>query len=156
VGDEDFVIPAPARPASGPARKFGAGVCTPSLLSRLTATVALLTVGAVLSLLMIPAVHRPDSRIAAFVLFLLGLWCLISLLSLPQVWRPSAEWRRQRYEARQLERRLRAAFAPRADRNQSLQALRAPCSVCGQDGPTLVRARAQCTACHRPWLARAS
>ena len=107
-----------------------------------------------LGIAMVKAVTRADNRVSTLVLFLLGLWALTMLLTLPHVWRPSAEWRRQQYESRRLERRLRAAFEPRAVRNLALRGLIPACGVCGQDGPVLVRARTQCSACQRPWVAR--
>ena len=146
----------PARPARDRAWKYSGSVSTPSLFMRLASTAALLALGALMSLLMIQALHRTDSRVGGFVVFLLGVWSLITLLALPQIWRPSAEWRRQRYEARRLERRLRASFEPSKQTDPLLQALRAACPVCGQQGPRDMSARTQCTACLRPWTARAA
>lgn len=143
-------------PRTGRARKYSGGVSTLSLPSRVAFTASMLVVGAVLVGVMLSTTHRPDTRISGFVLFLLGLWSIAALLVLPYVWRPSAEWQRDRYHGRQLERELRAAFDPRIPRHLSTQRTLPPCPVCGQDGVVLVPARMQCTACQRPWLARAS
>ncbi|HEY5033280.1 MAG TPA: hypothetical protein VIJ54_12435 [Actinomycetes bacterium] len=150
------MIPTPVRPETRRTRKYGAGVSTLPLALRTLYTLALVAIGTALGLTMVKAMSLTDNRVATLVLFLIGLWGIVALLTLPHVWRPSAEWRRRQYEAHQLERRLAAAFEPRRARNANLRLLLPPCPVCGQDGPILVPSRTQCSACQRPWMARAA
>jgi len=138
------------------ARRFGGGVSTLTLPSRLSFTAFFVAAGGVLVAFMLKALHRPDARVSGLLLFLIGTWAVLALLTLPYVWRSSAEWQRDRLHARRLQRELQAVLDPRIPRHLSMTGLQPACTVCGQVGLVLVPARVQCSACQRPWLARAS
>jgi len=137
-----------------PARKFGKGAQTPSLATRVALTAATLCLGAMLAARIAREAAYAHVQVPAVLTIALGGWLVGALVTLPYVWRPSQEWKRQRYQAHRLQRRLRAALEP--DRDTNLAVLRAkhtPCPVCGQHGPVLSRARTICSACQRPWTA---
>lgn len=133
--------------------KYGASVTTPSLVTRVVLTVLLLATGAALGLLLLNSVHKADTRVAALAIFGLGLWILTAPLALAILWQVSAEWRRLNYSGRLLERRLRSVGGPTQRTDPVLLAMRAPCPVCGQQGPRDVAGRTRCSACYRPWKA---
>jgi hypothetical protein len=134
--------------------KFGGGVSTPTLPSRVLMTAAVLALGAMLGVKIVREVGLAQTQVAAFVFFLLGVWLLGALVLVPHLWRPSGEWKRSQYERHRLERRLADALKPTRRLDPALtRALTAFCPVCGQVGPTVVRSRSRCTACQRPWQA---
>ena len=141
---------------TGRARRFSGGVSTVSLPTRLLFTAVLALLGAVIVDYLVKGIQRPDTRVSAFLVFLAGVWAVTALLTLPYVWQSSAEWQRDRLHARRLQRDLQAALDPRLPRHLQMTGLQPSCPVCGQDGVVLVPSKMQCTACQRPWLARAS
>ena len=89
--------------------------------------------------------------------FGLAIWLVVVLVLLPSVWRPSAEWRRRRYESRLLEARLRSSLERAHRVDPWVRPMQTGCPVCGQDSTHPVApARVRCTTCHRPWTARAA
>jgi hypothetical protein len=138
------------------AHRFGGGVSTLSPVSRVAYTVVVTAVGALLVRYLLLGMQRPDTRVSGLLMFLIGVWAVTALLTLPYVWRSSAEWQRDRLQAYRLQRELQASFDSRIPRHLAMARLQPACEVCGQDGTVLLSARTQCTACQRPWLARAS
>jgi hypothetical protein len=136
--------------------KFGGGVSTPSLPTRVMLTACMLALGAMLVVKILREASYSQLPVTAFVFFLLGVWLLAAVVFVPYLWRPSREWRREKYESHRLERRLAAALGPNRLTDPVLARARAAyCPVCGQQGPPLVVSRTRCSACQRPWAARA-
>ncbi len=136
--------------------KFGGGVSTPALPTRVLLTACMLAVGALLVVAIVREAGLSALPVAAFVFFLLSVWLLAAVVFVPYLWRPSGEWRRDRYESYRLERRLAAALEPTRSTDPVLaRAMAAYCPVCGQQGPTVVVSRTRCSSCQRPWAASA-
>jgi hypothetical protein len=138
-------------------RKYAGGTTTPSLVTRWVLTLLILAAGGALGVALVRDLAAGVARIqvAALLVFLTGLWLLAAVVFLPYVWRPSAEWKRHRYEALRLERRLAASLAPNRRTDPRVLASRtAYCPACGQEGlPADARSRTRCSACLRPWSA---
>ena len=127
---------------------------TPPLLLRVVATAVVITAGAVVIMRLVRETAGGNFEPAGFVFFLLGVWLLFAVVFLPQLWRPSAEWRREQFDRQRLQRRLRTALDPSRQPNLGLARARAAyCPVCGQAGEFTSRSRTLCSACQRPWSA---
>lgn len=134
--------------------KYGGGVSTPTVATRVVLTAVTLAPGSVLVTRIIRETYDSHLERAGFMFFLLGAWVLAAIAFLPHVWRPSAEWRRRKYQARQLQRQLTLALEPRRQLNRALHRARsAYCPVCGQQGMSVAVSRTVCSACQRPWAA---
>jgi hypothetical protein len=87
---------------SGPVRhsRFSASIMTYSLASRLAVTAVTGLLGLFLLLNLVSDISADDSRPAALVLLMFGIWAFVAWRFLRHLWRPDIDWAAERRDSR--------------------------------------------------------